>query len=107
MVQIETALLLDTFLPNMFCLLDICLPNMFMDLFSLLDVCLPNMLKLFIVLFSLPDICLPAVFMPSKVGHIYHPSASNYFHPTGISDGGGRIGQPPTLIDLPPLQLNK
>ena len=45
--------------------------------------------------------------MPSKVGHVYHPGAANYFHPTGISDGGGRIGQPPTLLNLPPLQLNK
>ena len=61
----------------------------------------------FLLPLTFADICLPAVFMPSKVGHVYHPSASNYFHPTGISDGGGRIGQPPTLLDLPPLQLNK
>jgi hypothetical protein len=36
------------------------------------------------------DVCLPALFMPSRMGTVYSPKASLYFHPSGnmVSNDG-------------------
>lgn len=47
---------------------------------------------------DLNDVCLPALFMPSRMGTVYSPKASLYFHPSGISKS--RFTQPPSVFKL-------
>ncbi|XP_028392726.1 uncharacterized protein LOC114517064 isoform X2 [Dendronephthya gigantea] len=48
---------------------------------------------------DLNDVCLPALFMPSRMGTVYSPKASLYFHPSGVSRG--RFTQAPSVFKLP------
>ncbi|XP_069479973.1 uncharacterized protein [Ambystoma mexicanum] len=48
------------------------------------------------------DVCLPALFMPTKLGHLFSPKAHLYFHPSG-SGATLRLTQPPSMLSLPPL----
>ncbi|CAB3979253.1 Hypothetical predicted protein, partial [Paramuricea clavata] len=48
---------------------------------------------------DLNDVCLPALFMPSRMGTVYSPKASLYFHPSGVARG--RFTQAPSVFKLP------
>ncbi|KAJ1178258.1 hypothetical protein NDU88_003505 [Pleurodeles waltl] len=51
---------------------------------------------------SQDDVCLPALYMPTKLGHLFTPKAHLYFHPSG-SGSTLRLTQPPSVLSLPPL----